>query len=65
MADEVFDIAKSYFSLSNQLPDKINKDDTITTGLLFPNFSGFNTMTGPYNPDQAQHSGQSSMVAVN
>jgi hypothetical protein len=57
MAGEIFKIPKHYLSPSNELPDKIEKENMIEVSFFFPNFSGFdgkdNTSTvGPYNQNQ-------------
>lgn len=57
MGDEAFEIPKSYLSPSNELPDKIKKENMIEISFFFPDFSGFGdrdniATVGPYNPNQ-------------
>lgn len=57
MGGEAFDIPKAYLSPSDELPDKIEKENMIEISFFFPNFSEFGdrgniATVGPYNPNQ-------------
>lgn len=57
MGGEAFDIPKAYLSPSDELPDRIEKENMIEISFFFPSFSGFGdrdniATVGPYNPNQ-------------